>query len=40
MFNMTPKKTFMVIVFNINKTFIGFFNLLGNAIYKLPNNGL
>ena len=37
---MTPNKTFVVIFVNINKSFIGFLNLLGNSMYMLLDNGL
>ena len=33
-------KTFVVIVFNSNKTFLAFLNLLGNSMYELPDYGL
>ena len=41
MSNMTPKKAFIVIVFNINQNSLTeFLNLLGNLIYELHDNGL
>ena len=40
MSNTTPKKTLIVIVFNIDQTFIGFFNFLANSMYILLDNGL
>ena len=37
----TPKKEFIINVFNINQNFfLSFFNLSGNSIYELPDNGL
>ena len=38
--NMTPKKTFIAIVFNINQTFFEFLNLSSNSMYERPGNGL
>ena len=38
MSDMTPRKTFIIIVFDVNQTF--FFYLLGNAMYVIPINGL
>ena len=40
MSNIAPKKVFIVFVFNINQTFWGFLNLLGNSMYETPDNGL
>ena len=37
---MTPKKTFIVIVFDINNPIFGFFGSLGNSTKELPINRL
>ena len=39
MSDMTPKKALIVVVFNVNQTFIVFFNL-GSSMFVLPDNGL
>ena len=38
MFYMTPKKAFIIAVFNINHSL--YLSFLGNSIYVLPDNGL
>lgn len=40
MLDMTPKKALVVIVYNIDQTFLGFLNFSGNSIYELPGIGL
>ena len=40
MSDVTTKKAFIVVVFNFNQTFAEFFNLRGNSMYVLPENGL
>ena len=40
MSNMTPKKAYIVIAFDVNLTFHWIFNPLCNSIYVLPVNGL
>ena len=40
MSNMTPKKRFIVIAFNIDQIFFEFLDLPGSSVYQLPDNGL
>ena len=40
MSNMSPKKTFIVVTFDVNQTFHWIFNSSGNSMYLLPINGL
>ena len=39
---MTPKKGFIVVAFNIDRTFFKnfFFNLSGNSLFEFSDNGL